>query len=82
MSSTIFTLTAGALPNLYFLSLCCFKYSLLYGPKYDTKKHFVQVVDIWDFYFLTMPHELPKSFVLLIFTASIPMNKFIQISSL
>lgn len=48
MSSTILTLTSGALQNLYFLNLYYFKYCLLYGLKYDTRKHFVEVVGIWD----------------------------------
>lgn len=48
MSSTVFTVTTGVLQNLYFLSLYCFKSSLLYGHKYDTRKHSVEVIDTRD----------------------------------
>lgn len=51
MSYRIFTLTSGALPffpDLYFLNLCWFESSLLYGLECDTERHVVEVAEIRD----------------------------------
>ena len=70
MSSTVFTVTSGALQNLYFLSLYCFKSRLFYRHKYDTRKHSLEVIDVWDLVQIVLfphnAHELSKTFVILI----------------